>query len=118
MNQTKLMGRVRRQAKSSLTADDFHRVFIDKSRRFATLLWMLWSRHTMQCHLAARLDTSGQLTVMTSPNSSRDYLISSARAIRRQPGYLKHVPAIWHPFVREFFQVSVCYADIEEAWPS
>jgi len=43
-----------------------------KWRRFATLLRMLRSRQTMQYHLAACLDTSGQLTVMTSSNWSTD----------------------------------------------
>jgi len=81
-----------------------------KLQRFAALLWMLRSRHKMQCHLAAYLDTSGQLTVMTSSNSSYHYLIGIVRPIRCQSGYLKHVPTIFHPFcagcsMRRYFQV-------------
>jgi len=81
-----------------------------KSRRFTTLLWMIQSRHTIQCHLAACLDTSSQLTVLTSSNWSCHYLISSVIPIRCQPGYLKLVPAIWHPFsagysMRHYFHV-------------
>jgi len=75
MGRGQLAGHGQVQAKSNFTADDFHRFFIDQVAKI--LLWMLRSRHTMQRHLAACLDTSGQLTVMTSSNSSCHYLIGS-----------------------------------------